>query len=264
MTWRQGGYAQDTAVLVVTPVRAAAVGATLFLARVHLAAIAPYNAVVRVTEERWWACALTGWAVLDCLAGGVRGLARACLSAWLAAVLTGLALIAHGAPAVYGTFEPLSSAIMTSSVLLFYLAVPTACLALLPDHQPAVARHPWPAPVGASAAAAMAVTLVLTAGLDDAFAPLPPANPTPPPPPRPGRRHADTGAARSRARGRSGGPYLGAAWIPGSFPKAAPAVVIQEDCPPCSEDYECVPRPLARAEAQFKAAPALPAMGLRP
>ena len=80
MTWRQGGYAQDTAVLVVTPVRAAAVGATVFLARVHLVTVTPYDAVVRVTEERWWACALTGWAVLA-LAGGVRGLARACLSA---------------------------------------------------------------------------------------------------------------------------------------------------------------------------------------
>jgi hypothetical protein len=189
--WRHGGHARDAAVLVITPVCAAAVGATLFLARVHLAAVTPYHAVVRVTEERWSACALTGWGVLAilALAGGVRDLARACLSAWLAAVLTGLALIAHGAPAVYATFEPLSSAIATSSVLLFYLALPTACLALLPVRRPAVARHPWPAPAGASAAAAMAVTLVFTAGLAGAFAPLPPASPTPLPRHRLGRRH---------------------------------------------------------------------------
>lgn len=184
-------------------------------------------------------------------------------------MLTGLALIAHGAPAVYGTFEPLSSAITTSSVLLFYLALPTACLALLPVHRPAVARHPWPAPVGASAAAAMAVTLVLTAGLDDAFAPLPPANPTPPPPPPSGPPAPQILAppAAERAAGAVG-PYLGAAWIPGSFPKAAPAVVTYQPvrCAVLAhENYlYALPRPLARAEAQFKAAPALPAMGLRP
>ena len=139
---------------MVTPICAAAVGATLFVIRVHLTAIAPYTTVVRVTEERWWACALTGWAVLATLtlAGGVRNLARACLSAWLAAILTSLALIAHGAPAIYSTFEPLTAGIMTSSVLLFYLAVPTACLALVGERELAVTRCSWFAPAAASAA----------------------------------------------------------------------------------------------------------------
>jgi len=267
--WRQGGRARDAAVLVITPVCAAAVGATLFLARVHLAAVTPYDTVVRVTEERWWACALTGWGVLVilALAGGVRGLARACLSAWLAAVLTGVALIAHGAPAVYGTFEPLSSAITTSSVLLFYLALPTACLALLRVGRPAVRRHTWPAPVGASAAAAIAVTLIFSAGLAGTFAPLPPASPTPAPP-------APAGPPASQILTQSAAEhvadavtrYLGAAWIPGSFPAPAPAVVTYQpaDCAALAhEDYlNALPRPLARAEDRYKAAPALPSDGL--
>ena len=88
-TW--GWRARDAAVLVITPACAAVVGATLFLVRVHLPAVTPYATVVRITEERWWTCALTGWAVLVilALAGGVPRLARACLSAWLAAVLAG-------------------------------------------------------------------------------------------------------------------------------------------------------------------------------
>jgi len=265
--WRRGGHARDAAMLVITPVCAAVVGATLFLARVHLAAITPYDTVVRVTEERWWACALTGWVVLVilALAGGVRGLARAYLSAWLAAVLTGLALIVHGAPAVYGTFEPLSSAIMTSSVLLFYLAVPTACLALLGDRQPAVVRRTWSAPVGASVAVAVAV--VLSAGLAGAIAPLPPQNPPLPTPSPPGPT-ATQALAQSQAKdiAAAAGPYLGSTWIPGSFPAPAPAHVAYQpaNCAALAhEDYlNALPRPLARAENRYKAAPALSDDGL--
>ena len=267
--WRQGGRARDAAALVITPVCAAAVGATLFLARVHLAAVTPYDTVVRVTEERWWACALTGWVVLVilALAGGVRGLARACLSAWLAAALTGVALITHGAPAVYGTFEPLSSAITTSSVLLFYLVLPTACLALLGDRQPAVPRRTWPAPAGASAAAAVAVTLVLSAALTGVFAPPQPPSPTPPPQPAPGPPLLQT-LTQSVAEQVAGavGRYLGAAWIPGSFPASAPSLVTYQPagCAALAhEDYlNALPRPLARAEDRYKAAPARPDDGL--
>ncbi len=266
--WQHSGHARDAAVLVITPACAAAVGATLFLARVHLPALTPYDMVVRVTEERWWACALTGCAVLVILAltGGVRGLARACLSAWLATVLTGLALIAHGAPAVYDTFEPLSSAITTSSVLLFYLALPTACLALLRDRQPAAARRTWPAPTAASGAAAMAVTLVLSAALAGTFAPVPPPSPPPPPaPPGPPTPQILTQSAAEHVAGAVS-PYLGAAWIPGSFPAPAPAVVTYQpaDCAGLAhEDYlDTLPGPLARAEDRYKAAPALPDDGL--
>ncbi len=267
--WRHGGRARDAAVLVITPVCAAAVGATLFLTRVHLAAITPYDTVIRVTEERWWACALTGWVVLGilALAGGVRGLARACLSAWLAAVLTGIALIAHGAPAAYGTFEPLSSALTTSSVLLFYLALPTACVALLRDDRPAAARRAWPASAGASAAAAMAVTLVLSAALAGIFAPLPPPNPPPPPPapPRPLAEQILTQPAANHVAAAVG-PYLGATWIPGSFPPPTPALVTYQPAH-CAglahEDYlNALPRPLVRAEDWYKAAPALSDDGL--
>lgn len=267
--WRRGGHARDTAVLVITPVCAAVVGAVLFLARVHLTAVTPYDTVVRVTEERWWACALTGWAVLVilALAGGVQGLPRACLSAWLAAVLTGTALIVRGAPAVYGTFEPLSSAITTSSMLLFYVALPTACLALLRFPRPATARHPWPAPTGASVAAAIAVTLVLTAGLAGVFAPLPPPTPTPTPPPRSGPPTPQilTLAAAERVAGAVG-RYLGTAWIPGSFPAPTYQVVTYQPahCAALAhEDYlNALPKPLTRTEDRYKAAPALPDDGL--
>ena len=261
--WRRSGRAGDAAVLVITPVCAAVVGATLFLARVHLAAITPYDTVVRVTEERWWACALTGWVVLVilALAGGVRGLARACLSAWLAAVLTGLALIAHGAPAVYGTFEPLSSTIITSSVLLFYLAVPTTCLALLGDRQAEEERRIWSARVGAGAAAATAAALVLSAAMVGAIAPLPPPPPPPPPP-------ATQALTQSQAEdvAAAAGSYLGSTWIPGSFPASAPAHMTYQptDCAALAhEDYlNALPRPLTRAENRYKAAPALSDDGL--
>jgi hypothetical protein len=267
--WRRSGHARDAEMLVIAPVCAAVVGATLFLARVHLTAIAPYDTVVRVTEERLWACALTGWVVLVILAltGGVRGLPRACLSAWLAAVLTALALIVHGAPAVYGTFEPLSSAIITSSVLLFYLAVPTVCLALLGDRQPAVVRRTWSAPVGASAAAAMAVTLVLIPALAGTFAPVPSPNRPPPPPPPPGPP-AMQALTQSQAKyvAAAAGPYLGSTWIPGSFPAPAPAHVTYQptNCAALAhEDYlNALPKPLARAENRYKAAPALSDDGL--
>ena len=305
-TW--GWRARDAAVLVITPVCAAAVGATLFLARVHLPAVTPYASVVRITEERWWACALTGWAVLVilALAGGVPRLARACLSAWLAAVLAGLVLIAHGAPAVYGTFEPASSVITTSSVLLFYLALPTACLALLGVRRPAVARHTWSAPAGASVAAAVAVTVVLGTGLIGTFASPRPASLTAPPltpavapgtfaspshagpaplhaksrsrrtqvrlrrtpspaPPAPRAVQILTQSAAERIAGAVG-PYLGSAWVPGSFPAPAPAVVTYHPagCAALAhEDYlNALPKPLVRVEDRYKAAPALPDDGL--
>jgi Zn-dependent protease with chaperone function len=267
--WRRSGRARDAAVLLITPVCAAVVGATLFLARVHLTAITPYDMVVRVTEERWWACALSGWVILVilALAGGVRGLARACLSAWLAAVLTGLVLIVHGTPAVYGTFEPLSSAITVSSVLLFYLAVPTACLALLGDRQPGAVRRTWPAPVGASVAAAVTVALALSAALAGAIAPLPPQNPPlrPPSPPGPLATQALT-QSQAKDVAAAAESYLGSTWIPGSFPAPAPAHVTYQptNCAALAhEDYlNALPRPLARAENRYKAAPALSDDGL--
>jgi hypothetical protein len=167
--------------------------------------------------------------------------------------------------AEHGTFEPASSVITTSSVLLFYLALPTACLALLRVRRLAVARHPWPAPVGASAAAAVAVTVVLGTGLIGTFASPRPASLTAPPltptvapgacasPPHagPAPLHAKSGSPRRQARLRrtpsparpapsaaqiltqsaaeqiagAVGPYLGSSWVPGSFPAPAPALV---------------------------------------
>ncbi len=133
--------------------------------------------------------------------------------------------------------------------------------------RPAVRRHTWPAPAGASAAAAIAVTLIFSAGLAGTFAPLPPASPTPAPP-------APAGPPASQILTQSAAEhvadavtrYLGAAWIPGSFPAPAPAVVTYQPagCAALAhEDYlNALPRPLARAEDRYKAAPALPSDGL--
>jgi Zn-dependent protease with chaperone function len=264
-TWRT--RAQAAAVPVITPVCAAAVGATLFLACVRLPAIAPYATVVHVTDEWWWACALTGWVVLVVLvlARGVRGLAWACLSAWLATLLTGLALIAHGVPAIWGTFAPSSSAVTTSSMWLFYLTLPTACLALVRPRQLATAKYPWIAPAGASAAAAMAAALVLGTGLPGTFGPPPAAGPAAPPPP-PATPRAGQILTQSAAQhiAAAVGRYLdlGSVWIPGSFPAAAPALVTYKPagCAALAHEYylNALPTPLARAEDRYKAAPALP------
>ena len=268
--WRRDrGDALGAATLVVTPICAAAVGATLFVIRVRLTAIAPYTTVVRVTEERWWACALTGWAVLATLtlAGGVRNLARACLSAWLAAILTSLALIAHGAPAIYSTFEPLPAGIMTSSVLLFYLAVPTACLALVGERELAVTRCSWFAPAAASAAQGITATLVLSTSLAAIFAPVLREN-TPPPPTSPSGHPASQPLTQAEAEYIAGAAarYLGSNWIAGSFPVPAPAQVTYQPAgcaAVAQENYlKTLPKPLTETEDRYKAAPALPDDGL--
>jgi hypothetical protein len=178
--------------------------------------------------------------------------------------------------------------------------VPTACLALLRVRQPAAARHAWPAPVGASAAAAVAVTVVLGTGLIGTSASSQPASLTAPhltPPASTGtvasRPHASpTPHAKSGSRRKprpaphapravqiltrleaehiasAVGPYLGSAWVPGSFPGPAPALVTYHTAGCAAlpdEDYlNMLPRPVARAEDRYKAAPALPTTDLRP
>ena len=120
---------RHAAAAVLTPLSAAVVGATLLLA-----AGVP-------TGERPFAAALMGCAVLAvlALAQGVPGLPNACLSAWLATVLTGAEL---GAPA--SSHQPgwLFTAALRPGAWLLYLALPTSLLAIVRPSPPP-AQRPW-------------------------------------------------------------------------------------------------------------------------
>ena len=183
------------AAAALAPVCAATAAAILFVPRSFPPPGAPAAAVVRAAEERWWTIALAGWAVLVvlALALGVAGLARACVSAWVTCVLAAAEITAYGAltghPGGPGVF---TSSLTTPSVWLFYLAVPTSCLALLHSGIAAAAAKAWPLPAVATATAATAAILVVVTGIPGLLVPLPPVPhrhlvpPAPPRPPDPG------------------------------------------------------------------------------
>ena len=147
----------------------------------------PAAAVLRAVEERWWTVTLAGWVVLVilALAAGIAGLARACISAWVTCLLTGAGITTYGAltghPGGLGAF---ASSVTTPSVWLFYLAVPTSCLALLHTGIVAAARRAWTLPAVATAGAAAAAILVVSTGIPDLLVPLRPI-----PAPRPSPTH---------------------------------------------------------------------------
>jgi hypothetical protein len=102
--------------------------------------------------------------------------------------------------------------------------------------------------------------------IDAAMHALTPASPAAPPtPPGPAAVHILTQTAASHIAAAVG-PSLGSAWVPGSFPPAAPALVTYQPagCAALAhEDYlNALPRPLARAEDRYKAAPDLANDGL--
>jgi hypothetical protein len=98
--------------------------------------------------------------------------------------------------------------------------------------------------------------------IDAAVRAVTPASPvaTPQTAPLRGVGQALTQAAAEHVAGATR-PHLGSSWVPGSLPAAAPALVTYQpaDCAALAhEDYlNILPRPLARAEDQYKAAPAL-------
>jgi Zn-dependent protease with chaperone function len=149
---------------LAVPVCAALIGTTIFLPHSLVRRGAGPDIFLRVGSERWWLCTLIGWIVLAVLAlsGGVPGLARAWVSAWLATLLAGTELIIYGA--FHGhrpDLAALSLAVATPSVWLFYLGIPTACLALLRIRPPAAPRPRWLAPIGTSmGAVAVALTVI--------------------------------------------------------------------------------------------------------
>jgi len=179
---------------VLAPVCAATAAAVLFLPRSFPPPGAPAAVVVRAAEERWWTIALAGWAVLVilALAAGVAGLARACVSAWVTCVLAAAEITAYGAltghPGGPGAF---AFSLTTPSVWLFYLAVPTSCLALLHSGITAAAARAWRLPAAATAGAAAVAILVVATGIPGLLVPPtpiplpPPATPRPPVAPAP-------------------------------------------------------------------------------
>ncbi len=258
---------------LAVPACAALIGTTLFLPHSLVRRSAGQDIVLRVGIERWWLCTLIGWIVLAVLAlsGGVPGLARAWVSAWLATLLAGAELI------IYGTFHghrpglaAISLAVATPSVWLFYLGIPTACLALLRIRLPGALRPPWLAPIGASmGAAAIALTVVGLASPLESLTmgnPPPSAAPTPPGqllvPADPGRvltaaaarlviSHVSAALSPLWASQASG--TAGAASTHGSHPPAInPAV-----CEPLARSgfVRTLPRALAGATGQYKAVP---------
>ena len=162
--------------LVVTPVCAAVVAAALFLTHVHPGVRLPAVTLNLMAQETWWVCALTGWIVLVilALAGGVAGLSRACVSAWLATLLVGVERAVYGSFLVnWHYFRLLPSLTITPSVWLFYLALPTSCLAMLGSRSPAVPKSSWLVPAIATAGAA-AATVYVVVGIPGLFVPLVP------------------------------------------------------------------------------------------
>lgn len=187
-TFSQSPHIRAAAAL--SPVCAAVAAATLFLPHSYPPPGTPAAAVLRAVEEQWWTITLAGWSVLVilALAAGIAGLARACVSAWVTCLLTGAGITAYGAltghPGSLGTF---ASSVTTPSVWLFYLAVPTSCLALLHTGMAAAARKAWTLPAIAAAGAAAAAILVVSTGIPGLLVPLVPVpaprpSPTPPVP----------------------------------------------------------------------------------
>jgi Zn-dependent protease with chaperone function len=147
---------RDATASLVTPVGAALVGATLVL-----------PADLPATG-RWEVATIVGWIVLAVLAvtGGVDGLPRAIVLAWLATLLASVELFGYaaltGRPHGLGQ---LSAAIATPSVWLFYLALPTSLLALVRARPPAAARRPWTVPVAASVGVAVLAAITVGSGI---------------------------------------------------------------------------------------------------
>jgi Zn-dependent protease with chaperone function len=147
---------RDAATSLVTPVCAALVGATLVL-----------PADLPATG-RWEVATIVGWIVLAVLAvtGGVAGLPRAALCAWLATLLASVELFGYaaltGRPHGLGQ---LSAAMATPSVWLFYLALPTSCLALVRIRPSAAARRPWTVRAAASAGVAVLAAIFVGTGI---------------------------------------------------------------------------------------------------
>ncbi len=134
--------------------------------------------ILRWFEEEWLVCALAGFVVLVILvlAKGSLGLASACIAAWSAALLAVLGTVAYEAITGWpGSLLRLAHNLAdTPSVLLFYLALPTSLLALLPAQRLPMPKQRWMLPASAGAGAAAAAALVFVSGVSSSVEPLVP------------------------------------------------------------------------------------------
>jgi Zn-dependent protease with chaperone function len=264
---------------VALPFGAAVIGATVFLPRSLTSRGVTGYGVLQVVAERWWTCTLVGWIVLVVLAvgHGVPGLARAWVSAWASTLLAGAELVLYGATHHHAPdLSIFSKTVVTPSVWLFYLGVPTASLALL-RVRPLTARYrQWllPAATGPAAIAVTAAVIglggpltTLSFGSPSQSSPAPP-RPAPLPAADPGRVLTpaaaslavdDVSAALSGTwTGHSSVTTKTAANASVPAPHLAPAT-----CGPLArEDFlHYLPLPLVRAVAQYQAVPGVVPIG---
>jgi Zn-dependent protease with chaperone function len=163
-----------TAASLVTPILVATATAVIFFPHDHTV-VSSGAAAVRLAEEQWWAATLAGLAVLIVLSlgRGVRGLARACVSAWLTTLLVGMERAIYGSINGGGWhyFSLLSALLVTPSVWLFYLAVPASCLALIRVRASAAPKHQWAMAAAACAAAGATAVAIFTTGIPGLLVP---------------------------------------------------------------------------------------------
>jgi Zn-dependent protease with chaperone function len=157
----------------ITPVCAAVAAGALFLSFRHPSEFPAALALSRWIQESWWVAVFTGWAVLVilALAGGIAGLARACVLAWLATLLVSAEGVAYAALVGGPRFFGLLHLVEIPSVWLFYLALPASLLALIHIRPSAVPKRPWLISTGASAGAAAVATLVVATGIPSLLGP---------------------------------------------------------------------------------------------
>lgn len=229
-------------------------------------------------NERCWAAAAAGWAVLLVLAftGGTTGLARACAAGWLVTLATGLGLFTYrGLTGHAHTLDALVSGIRTSSVWLFYLAVATSLVVVLAGRRPAPTALTRALPATAVAVAVLitplsgtwiaplsAVTTLTTPKRSPGTAPGSPARPRHAAPRShlvyAGRKLTSLSAARVI---RAMGTALPPGWSPVS---AAPArgsgghvTITPAACNPLqafqSDQFPGMPRLAAQAQGEYQA-----------
>jgi Peptidase family M48 len=273
-----GRRARAATAPVLTPVCAAVAGATIFLPH-SFPATSSLTALVYGLEERAWVCTLAGWTVLVVLilARGVAGLARACAAAWLATLLAGAEFFVYGALTRHPhVFADLSFAITAPSVWLFYLAVPTSCLALLRPGPPEAVKRRWTVPAAAAATAVLASATGIPGLLADpinlsaARQTTAPRNPGQPkrapagPGPLPA---ADPGRILTHAAAQAVAGAAGAALAPGwthdsamaGGPSGQPVTISPADCVPLQDTkfLGVLPAPVAQEQDAYKKRPGL-------
>jgi hypothetical protein len=174
-TVRQRGFSRD----LIPPVLVAVISTAIFYPRYRGIANASPETVQRLVEEQWWVAVFGGLAVLVVLSlrHGVPGVARACVSAWLATLLTGFGLAVCGAFTYGWSYFRLLPLMLTSpSVWLFYVAVVASILALFRVPASAAVSRAWINSAAAGLVAVIVTVTVVATGIPGLFVPRVPAS----------------------------------------------------------------------------------------